>query len=475
MITLFSDRPEPGRQPYSFLVSILVHVAVIGLVSLGLMSAPQVKTPALAQHYDVRHIDLHTLESPMQRAANNGIEQFRPHSPTQKPPPGGGAAAQPPVMRQVVQAPPGPQTLLQPDIPKPVTLTQEVPVPTVVVWDGKKTSAKTLVPPLPEKPAVSDVQPSVQLPNDEANLDIIALAANDLATQPQPFFPSTTSPVVVRGPEPAPPAPVTTAQGATQATPASVMSLSDLQMDNGEVTLPPVNESASSNSPGALAAGKTQDSTQAGQGNPAGTQGAGQGPGNAGETPNAAAAAQGDETASGQPDSGQPGAPQAGSGRGNQLTAALISLPKDGQFGAVVVGSSMEEKYPETAPLWSGRLSYTVFLHVGLSKSWILQYSLSQADNAAASGNITHIEAPWPYNIVRPNIPPGAIDADALMVHGFITPAGRFQALRVLFPPQFAQAQFVLEALAQWQFRAATQNGQNVLVEVLLIIPEEQP
>jgi hypothetical protein len=473
MITLFSDRPEPGRQPYSFLVSILVHVAVIGLVSLGLMSAPQVKTPTLAQHYDVRHIDLHTLESPVQRAANNGIEQFRPHSPTQKPPPGGGAAAQPPLMRQVVQAPQGPQTLLQPDIPKPVTLTQAVPVPTVVVWDGNKTSAKRLVPPLPEKPAVSDVQPSLQLPNDEQNLDIVALAANDLATQPQPFFPSTTSPVVVRGPEPAPPAPVTTAQGATQATPASVMSLSDLQMDNGEVTLPPVNESASSNSPGALAAGKTQDSTQIGQGNPAGNQGepgAVEGPGNAGETPNAAAATQGDETAS-----GQPGAPQAGSGRGNQLTAALISLPKDGQFGAVVVGSSMEEKYPETAPLWSGRLSYTVFLHVGLSKSWILQYSLSQADNAAASGNITHIEAPWPYNIVRPNIPPGTIDADALMVHGFITPAGRFQTLTVLFPPQFAQAQFVLEALAQWQFRAATQNGQNVLVEVLLIIPEEQP
>jgi hypothetical protein len=133
----------------------------------------------------------------------------------------------------------------------------------------------------------------------------------------------------------------------------------------------------------------------------------------------------------------------------------------------------MEEKYPEAAQIWSGRMSYTVFLHVGLSKSWILQYSLSQADNAAAAGSITHIEAPWPYNIVRPNITPGAIDADALMVHGFITPAGRFQTLTVLFPPQFEQAQFVLDALAQWQFRPATQNGQDVLVEVLLIIPDE--
>jgi len=74
---------------------------------------------------------------------------------------------------------------------------------------------------------------------------------------------------------------------------------------------------------------------------------------------------------------------------------------------------------------------------------------------------------------VRPNIPPGAVDADALMIHGFVNQAGRFEALSVLFPPQFAQAQFVLDALTQWQFRPAAQNGQNVLVEVLLIIPEE--
>ena len=54
-----------------------------------------------------------------------------------------------------------------------------------------------------------------------------------------------------------------------------------------------------------------------------------------------------------------------------------------------------------------------------------------------------------------------------------MNPAGRFEELAVLFPPQFAQAQFVLRSLAQWQFRPATQNGQNVKVEVLLIIPDE--
>jgi hypothetical protein len=369
-------------------------------------------------------------------------------------------------MRQVVMAPQGPQTLLQPDIPKPVVLAQEIPVPTVVIWDGKKSSAKKLVPPLPEKPAIADVQPSTQLPNDEQNLDNIALASADLATALQPFVPSTTSPVVVRGPQPAPPTPVTTAEGSAQPTPASVISLSDLGMKNGDVTLPPVNESASSNAAGALSAGQPQDSALSGQVNPAGKPGdtgAGQGSGGAGNPQDSTSAAPGAEGASG----------LTGSGHGNQLSAAHISLPNDGQFGAVIVGSSLDEKYPESAPVWSGRMSYTVFLHVGLSKSWILQYSLSRADNAAAAGNVSHIEAPWPYNIVRPNIPPGAIDADALMVHGFINQAGRFEALTVLFPPQFAETQFVLDSLAKWQFRPAAQNGQNVVVEVLLIIPDE--
>jgi hypothetical protein len=54
-----------------------------------------------------------------------------------------------------------------------------------------------------------------------------------------------------------------------------------------------------------------------------------------------------------------------------------------------------------------------------------------------------------------------------------VNQAGRFEALAVLFPPQFAEAQFVLDELAKWQFRPATQNGQNVVVEVLLIIPDE--
>ena len=121
----------------------------------------------------------------------------------------------------------------------------------------------------------------------------------------------------------------------------------------------------------------------------------------------------------------------------------------------------MEDQFPEMAGVWNGRMAYTVYLHVGLARSWILQYSLPRSADAEAAGNTIHLEAPWPYNIVRPNLDPGAIDADALMVHGFVNRSGRFETLSIVFPQSFSQAQFVLSSLQQWQFRPAMQDGRG--------------
>jgi hypothetical protein len=150
-----------------------------------------------------------------------------------------------------------------------------------------------------------------------------------------------------------------------------------------------------------------------------------------------------------------------------------ITLPKDGQFGVVVVGSSLAEEYPETVEIWKGRLVYTVYLHVGLGKSWILQYSLPHAEEAAVAASTTRPEAPWPYDILRPDLLPGDFNSDAVMVHGFINLTGVFERLAVVFPSDFAQAKFLLGALKQWHFRPARQAGQLAAVEVLLIIPEQ--
>jgi hypothetical protein len=73
---------------------------------------------------------------------------------------------------------------------------------------------------------------------------------------------------------------------------------------------------------------------------------------------------------------------------------------------------------------------------------------------------------------VRPNIASEDLNADALIIHGFVNTDGRFEQLKIVFPPEFPQSRFVLDSLAQWEFRAALQGGQPKRVEVMLIIPD---
>lgn len=478
-ITLFTERQEVSQWPSSFLFSILMHGTVIGLVTVGVLYGPQKNSRVLTEPYPVRRLDLHIPDLQRRASAAGKVAYPGPHSTAGTPAPEGQQNEPQAAMRLVAKAAPGAQTLVQPDIHAKVTLAEEVPVPTAVIWTPQKIVVKTIVPPKPQAPTAAEVQPSLDPPNEEVNLADLGISASDLASTKQVILPSTTSPVVVHGPEKAQITPATTSESQAQPTPAAVVSLSDLHMAEGSAALPPVNETVAKASPGALAPGKGQAKNTAAQtekGNPvakADGKGAGRGSTDKGaksSKPDPSAAAGNRSSAKSEPVQGA----ETGSGTGavGRPKYDVIKLPRDGEFGAVVVGSSMEEKYPETAELWSGRMTYSAYVHVGLARSWILQYSLSREGEAAAGGNITHIEAPWPYNIVRPNIAPGSIDADALMVHGFVNEAGRFEQLTVAFPPQFAQAGFVLDALARWEFRPATQGGRNVRVEVLLVIPE---
>jgi hypothetical protein len=291
-----------------------------------------------------------------------------------------------------------------------------------------------------------------------------------------------------------------------------VISLSDIRVPQGSVVIPMVNETSPKVLPGTMIPGQLKDPKQPGTGDATSkSSAAGQGSG-AGEHAGkhaentttagngASGAVNGDQAgkdskagsglAQNQSNQGNGSSSQgqaltavqgnnqssvqvagAGSGSGNQPSAVHISLPKDGQFGVVVVGSSIEDKYPETAELWSGRMASTVYLRVGLPKSWILQYALPRLVDAASAGSGGPLEAPWPYEIVRPNLDPGDMDADALILHGFVNKDGHFEKLEVVFPVGFAQAPMVLNVLNQWHFRPARQNGIFTASEVLLIIP----
>jgi hypothetical protein len=500
IVTLFTVQPPPRRGPSSFLVSLLVHGVAFVLLLFGLRHAPRIEDQSVIQRYTVRLLDPPKPERQKRGSAGSGVAYHDPQSESLDVAPGGNPAALTYVPPQVAQVHNAPQTLVQPDALPDLLLTQEVPIPVVVMWSADNAPFKKIVPPPPQVAMAADVRPAIIKPNREPNLADLKISATPFHTQAPMLPPSTTSPLVVRAPEPVKQIPQTSSVTSEQPTPARVISLSDIQTQ-GPVMIPLANQTSQAAASESLVLGRPEKSSGAGgSGNPASKQngiGAGEGSGNQAnkQNGNGSGTSSGDKganTANGSGSIAQGGAttgPGQGSGvgsgsagdsgtagdsdLGSERSVKRITLPKDGQFGVVVVGSSLADQYPETVEIWRGRLVYTVYLHVGLGKSWILQYSMPRTAEVAAAGSVTRPEAPWPYDILRPDLLPGDFNSDAVMVHGFINLAGAFERLAIVFPPEFTQAKFLLGTLKQWHFRPARQDGQIAAVEVLLIIPEE--
>jgi hypothetical protein len=366
------------------------------------------------------------------------------------------------------------QTLIQPDAPTDPTIPQ-TPLPQIFVWSSRDIPVQKIVQPAPQTAAAINVRPSPDPPNQEVRVADIKISSTAYDTKAPLPAPSKTSPINVPATQQTQQMAETASKNAGKATPAGVISASTIQLQEGTAALPMINEVAPATYVGSVTAGQPKNLSQTGQGKTDGKEngaGAGQTAGN--QTGNAAAggSAGGGSGGQGSANGALGGVDASVTSGANQPTVVHITLPKDGKFGVVVVGSSLAEDYPETIHLWSGRLAYTVYLRVGVGKNWILQYSLPRAQDVAIAGGAGRPDAPWPYDITRPSIDADA-NTDAIMVHGFVNTSGRFEQLAVVFPTALAEAKFLLHALQQWQFRPSMQSGQATAVEVLLIIPAE--
>ena len=376
----------------------------------------------------------------------------------------------------------GTQTLIQPDAPPNVILPHPTPIPFIMVWNAQVAPVKPTVSTLPEQALLANEQPSLNLPNREFTPLPIKIAATPFQTEAPMPKPSTTSPLIVSKADAPTAAPQNLSNAIGASAPARIISLSDIELKDGTIAVPLANSVARSaptdstsllrangTDPGASGAAVTHAS-----GPPASVPSTN----SAGNTSAATGTAKVDS----------PGKPVAVAETGNSAATPIpgtgivhvderaitrIHHPKNGQFGVVVVGSALAEEYPEANELWGGRLVYTVYLHVGTGKNWILQYSLPRSADAASAGTSIRPEPPWPYELARPTPSEEGLDADALMVHGYVTTEGRFDKTSVVFPSGFANAKTLLEVLDIWQFRPAQQNGQAARVEVILIIPAE--
>lgn len=473
------------------MVSVLLHGLVFGITVIILEHAPRIEERHPTHHYAVRVLKLNDKEPHLHwsSASNDAHPATHPaddSAPANEPVPGQQSSATPIPEQLLASKISARQTLIQPDALPKVVLPQEAKIPLVLMLAHEKIPAVKIVPPSPQPAAAPITHPTVAIPNREQHVADIQIASSASVADSLQVPASTTSPIALQGRE-LTTIPQTAIDSRNKPTPITVMSLSNVLVSNGAVTIPLANEFAAANISTTLTPGRTKMKSEPGHG-PSATAQNGNGlkpksgessaeqvrvPGQTGIKPGAQS---GSEIASHSGSSAVSiSTPTAGPASAslplNESGIARIELPKNGTFGMVVVGSSLADQYPETMGVWSNRLAYTVYLHMGLAKSWILQYRVP--DTVQNIANNTRPDAPWPYLMMRPNISPDDLDADAIMVHGFINTQGRFDKLSVVFPPQFAETKFVLSALQQWQFRPAIQNGQTTTVEVLLIIPEE--
>jgi hypothetical protein len=486
-ITLFSEVPSPRRGPSGFLVSVLVHLAAICLGFIYMKEAVHVTDLISKQRYVVRLINVEPPRVRMTRSGGSGGGSPDMAAPSMhSADPGGQPSA--PLIRNAVRPVHAPQTLVQPDLP-PDLLAKQIPLPQVLIWTAGQIPVTKITPPRLQITNTPILHTSLEAPNEQLKIAELKISANAFGASALTLPPSTTAPVAVKRPNLPSQMPATASTLVGVATPARVLSLSDVQLERGTIALPALNELGAAdgvNDPTAekALAGSSSNGVGKQSGSATGRDQGGRGSDNAagggnGQLASAGAGGQGGaKEGNGRGDGANDGSARgSGDNTGDAGTADTASVteirqPIDGQFGAVVVGSSIAERYPETMQMWAGRMAYSVYLHVGLEKNWILQYAVTR-DTASVSGNPTQPKAPWPYLMERPHLAPGDFTSDAVMVHGRLNASGHFEELAVVFPSDFSQAQFVLASLRQWRFRPATQNGAVVALEVLLIIPEE--
>jgi hypothetical protein len=505
--TLFVEAPPVSKGLPAFLVSLLLHCAVISVLVLAFHAPRRSSTEFIPGKYTVRLIELQPPQilrspaaapatakrsAPSQSRFGAGNRASSSDSATRSRL-GAGESAGPAVAHRrfelpvLAQFPQARQTLVQLDAPP--KLVMNIAVPDVLLWAQKIAPAprrKLVPPPLREipKPARTLLAPpTLDLPNQETNVADMRFTVPPATNAPKlPVPPTTTTPIKVDGPEEkGAQLPQTVSTNSSEESTAHVISISSLPLHaDSLVIVPPANQIASSGNGQGQGSGES-----AGAGEAAGAATTGAGTADAPQAGAAVGANAGAAAGTGSAVQTLAGAGDAGGaafgsaafgGAGEGLaTEALhrITQPKDGKFSVVVIGSSAAEAYPDSVGLMTGKVIYTVYLKVGLRKSWILQYCLPGPveQQLRVKGSATPLDAPWPFLMLRPDLANSG--ADALMLHGLVNTDGRFEKLALVLPAGFPQKDLLVSSLRQWEFRPAKRDGQPIAVEVLLIIPED--
>jgi hypothetical protein len=503
-------QPKPRRWPY-FFASLLGHLVVLVALPSLLEALAPAKKPELwiqqfrrlDQELRIRVPERLYLASggqrqvaPRRRAGSPGANQRAREAARARTPAAGKPAPRVKRPRRRFELPPSfrrvehPQSILQAELPAELPLERNLRLPEMFFWAPRPPTVirpKVFVVPgyarAPEALAQLDAPPRLELPPEQPSLPVLQLPIpTETAEEALGFAPPSGLPLRTSTPaEPAPAARSGTVDAAP-GNPVTVLSLSTDPRPLREVlVIPPASQVGAQPPTSGGAGGARAEPASAAKGTAARGEASGEAvvalnpPDVAAPLPELARlrpALVGETT---------PGAPAAPAPPRPAPLAedTRVVHPTSGVFD-VVVQSSGTDGFPESAGVLTGKPIYSVYVNVGATKEWILQYCIpaGEAQEAEVVGGVVRLGSPSPLVAPYPRVtfrPPlkKRQGSSYVMIHGFLDVNGRLEGLKVLGVNVAEDSAAVTTVLQQWEFRPATQDGRPVRVEVLLAIPPE--
>ena len=512
-------RPRGSNRALSFFSSLGLHLATIWL-TLSTYRAVQARRALIREDYPTRSLQMAAyvvwparLTDPATSTVRTQAAGQVPGKPVSPPPPqatppansGSSEEQAQPIEHQgkrfmfpVVNVPKTDrQILVQMNVPPDLKLKPNTVVPDVLLWqlpapvkpkEELVAAAHKEEQPVHEREAPS-VTPQLTARNRERELAELRHAAEPPVPVPAiPLPVANTTPIRLLDGVPGPKLPNSTGPVVQAPEEVHVISVPELPVPQPRViVLPQGNQGTPPPSPvgvstsldgkqaGAGGDGASKSGQASNQPGGAGSAGSSGGTGKSSSL-NARVGDGGADSDRGTTGRGAESAAGAGGEIGPPPPGAMrIVRPKDGKFTVVVLGSANLQAYPEAAGILSGKLVYTVYVRTGGRKEWILEFCLPRGaeQGVKTRGSAVPIEAPYPFVIYRPHLTP-LNDPDYLIVHGYITAAGRFDHLSALGDIDSASKELLIGALEHWEFRPASRDGEPSAVEIALIIPRER-
>jgi hypothetical protein len=449
VIFLFDESgpPEDLTRNIALLGSGAFHVLILIVLAL----VPGHPKPLVRTHlYRIQllHLDVSRLPSfrptTLRRAALSKSAQHQPLTPRAEEP-------EQEVDTTSLAKNKGPQTLIVPEAPSEVKLRQPVPLPFALSWQAlEEKSAKRTPTRGPVTYGVTPSPPAIENSVDPAATSPLNWASSTFTLTPNLPVPPPPAAESLRPPhERDGGLPLPAVAGTTPAPKANILALPDTPATALQtLVVPKVSQSSeASRSEGTSLANHPNPDQVAS--NPAASQ-----------TPPARTPPDQSPTS--------PAIPPVEAKPEDATKLTRIERSRSGNFKVSTMGSSVSDEFPDVDTDLAGKVVSTVYLDVGLRKSWILEFSEISSGGAPVDG--TPLDPPYPYLIFVPRKLQLPEEAEAALISGRINTKGEFENLHLLLPAEWEQKEYLTNALGLWSFRPAAHHDKPVAINILLVI-----